>query len=81
MDTVTLPHLAAQPGLRGHSYDDEAALIHRYRVDVKTPSGWLALKSRRTYVDGALDVFAELVTANPDKTYRIFDQVRDWTVR
>jgi hypothetical protein len=71
--TNTLPHLASQPGLRGHSYSDEDALIHKYLVSERTPSGWLGLKSRREYVD-ALDVFADLVTGNPSKTYRIVDQ-------
>lgn len=42
---TTLPHTETQPGLRGHSHNEETDLLKRYTVEKKTPSGWLALAS------------------------------------
>lgn len=70
--TDTQPHMAEQPGLRGHSYSPETNLMRRFRVDIKLPAGkgWLGYSSATTIPEAE-----DIVSVIPGPTtVRIVDQ-------
>ncbi len=62
-----------QTGLWAHSHDPEHDLMKRYVVEIRTPSGWLGVKS---FDD--TDTLAEWMFYNAQigwsKDHRIYDQ-------
>lgn len=70
-----MPH-PAQPGLWAHSHDPETDLMKRYVVEVKSPSGWVGVKS----FDDTDSLAAWLWSGHESPTvlelsvYRLFDQ-------
>ena len=64
------PHLNDQPGLRGHSYDENETLTHRYKVIDMTDG-------TRQYVASGRDRFDALVramdVAKTDHIYEVVD--------
>ncbi len=69
--THPLPHLADQPGLRAHSYDEESDLLKRFVVYAATPSGWLGLESYHDQADAST---AAILRLYGNKRVRILDQ-------
>lgn len=67
----------SQPGLWAYSHDPENDLMKRYVVEIRTPSGWLGVKSFDDTDNMATWLWAEQTTPSPImefSTYRIYDQ-------